>query len=158
MTVDINGISREEGVRILNQFYEKVVPFDIAEDQKIVNPERVAATLIIPESCFPFSGYCIDGIKNCDNGYHYEVRFSSILDHIFLRAYIENDCMTDKRVFNLIFCPNEPNPKVKELVRLMAFSRQELARILVIGQYRYDSLVEISKLGRRRGALAIIIN
>ena len=34
--------------------------------------------------------------------------------------------MTDtRREFNLIFCPNDPNPKVKELVRLMAFYGQE---------------------------------
>ena len=86
---------------------DKAVPFTIIEDSKIVNTERVSATLVIPESSFPYSGVWISGIKDSDNYFHYRSQISATLDDIFLRSHIENDDMTDTTMeFNLVFCPN----------------------------------------------------
>jgi hypothetical protein len=53
----------DEANKILRQLYDKAVQFTIPEDSRLVNPERVAAILVIPESCFPFSGYWIGGTE-----------------------------------------------------------------------------------------------
>jgi hypothetical protein len=60
--------------------------------------------------------------------------------------------MTDRREFNLVFCPNDPNPKLKELVRIMAFSGQEIITITLVGPYCYDARIVFSRLDRTRGA------
>lgn len=144
--------SKKEVDNILRQDYSKAVPFTIEEDSKIVNAENITATLIVPESCFPYSGDWIGGFKDGDNNYHYRSQIGTTLDHIFLRAYIENDDMTDrKREFNLVFCPNDPDPKVKELVRVMAFSGQEIVSLLLIGPYRHGANAELLKLDRKCG-------
>jgi hypothetical protein len=57
-----------------------------------------------------------------------------------------------RREFNLVFCPNDPNPKAKELVKVMTSSGQKLVRLLVIGRYCYNSRLEMSRLDRTLGA------
>jgi hypothetical protein len=141
----INNIDSNQVDNILRQFYNKAVSFAVAEDAKIVDAEKVTATFIIPESCFPFTGYG-DEIKN---NYNWQSQISATFNHIFLRLWIEDNYNIDSRKdFNLIFCPNDPNRKVKDLVRLMAFSGQELARILLIGQYKYEVITKGLELRR----------
>ena len=135
--MDINSIdSKQEANNILRQFYNKAVPFTVAEDAKIVNAENVTATFIIPESCFPFTGY---DVHEFENNYNWQSQISTSLHHIFLRLWIEDNYNIDSRKeFNLVFCPNDPNRKVKEFIRTMAYSGQKILRIYLIGQYKYD--------------------
>ena len=69
--------------------------------------------------------------------------------------------MTDTRresnlVFNLVFCPDDPNSKVKELVSRMAHSDKDFVG-LIMGPYRYDAHVELSQLDRRQGSLVALV-
>jgi hypothetical protein len=81
--------------------------------------------LVIPESCFPYSGVWIGGIKDGDNYYHYRSH------DIFLKWYIENDDMTDtRREFNLVFCPNA----CVELSRIDGTRRAQIQRMKMIAQ------------------------
>jgi hypothetical protein len=101
----------------------------------VVNAEKIAATLIISEDCFPFTGYGYE----VDNNYRWRSQVSTILGHIFLRIRIENEFDVDSRQeFNLVFCPNDPSPKVRALVNSMAYSGQETVKFLLMGQYKYD--------------------
>jgi hypothetical protein len=135
--MNINSIdSKQEANNVLRQYYNKVVPFTVAEDAKIVNAENVTATFIIPESCFPFTGYDVDEFEN---NYNWQSEISVTLDHIFLRLWIEDNYNIDTRKeFNLVFCPNDPNRKVKQFIKTMAYSGQQFLRILLIGQYKYE--------------------
>jgi hypothetical protein len=135
--MDINSTdSIQEANDLLRQYYNKAVPFSVADDAKIVNAENVTATFIIPEGCFPFTGY---DVNEFENDYDWHSQISVTLDHIFLRLWIEDNYNIDSRKeFNLVFCPNDPNRKVKEFVRTMGYSGQKILRILLIGQYKYD--------------------
>ena len=135
--MSINSIdSIQEANNLLRRFYNKAVPFTIGEDAKIVNAEKVTATFIIPESCFPFTGYDVDEFEN---NYNWHSQISVTLDHVFLRLWIEDNYNIDSRKeFNLVFCPNDPNRKVKEFIKTMAYSGQQFLRIYLIGQYKYD--------------------
>jgi len=135
--MEINNIdSKQEANNILRQFYNKAVSFTITEDAKIVNAEKVTATFIVPDSCFPFTGYNVDEFEN---NYDWQIQISATLDHIFLRFWIEDSFNIDSRKeFNLVLCPNDPNRKVKEFIKTMAYSGQKILRILLIGQYLYD--------------------
>jgi hypothetical protein len=87
--------------------------------------------LVIPESCFPYSGVWIGGIKDDVNYYHYRSQISATLDDIFLRSYIENDDMTDtRREFNLVFCLNV----CVKLSRIGRTRRAEMRRVKMIAQ------------------------
>ena len=87
--------------------------------------------LVIPESCFPYSGVWIGGIKDGDNHYHYRSQISATLDHIFLMSYIENDDMTDTmREFNLVFCPTA----CVGLSRIDRTRRAQMRRVKMIAQ------------------------
>jgi hypothetical protein len=76
--------SKQEANNVLRQYYNKVVPFTVAEDAKIVNAENVTATFIIPESCFPFTGY---DVVEFENNYNWHSQISVTIDHIFLRLW-----------------------------------------------------------------------
>jgi hypothetical protein len=111
------------------------VLFTVADDSELVNAENVATTLIISENCFAFTGYGYE----VDNNNRWRSQVSTVLGHIFLRIRIENEFDIDSRKeFNLVFCPNDPSPKLRTLVDSMAYSRQETLRFLMIGQYKYD--------------------
>jgi hypothetical protein len=131
--MNINSIdSKQEANNLLRQYYNKVLPFTVAEDATIVNAEKV--TFTIPESCFPFTGYDVDEFEN---NYNWHSQVSVTLDHIFLRLWIEDNYNIDTRKeFNLVFCPNDPNRKVKEFIRTMAYSGQKILRIYLISQSR----------------------
>ena len=136
MTIEINNLANvEEAHNILGEYFAKKVLFTVADDSELVNAEKIAATLIIPENCFPFTGYGYE----VDNNYRWRSQVSTILGHIFLRIRIENEFDIDSRKeFNLVFCPNDPSPKIQTLVNSMAYSGQETLRFLMIGQYKYD--------------------
>jgi hypothetical protein len=136
LTVEINNLdSIEEAHNILGEYFTKKVLFTVVDDSELVNAEKVATTLIIPEDCFPFTGYGYE----VDNNYRWRSQVSTILGHIFLRIRIENEFDVDSRQeFNLVFCPNDPSPKVRALVNSMAYSGQETVKFLLIGQYKYD--------------------
>lgn len=136
MTVEIGNLGNvDEANNILRQYFAKRVLFTIADDSELVNAEKVAATLIIPENCFLFTGYGYE----IDNNYKWQSQVSTILGHIFLRIRIENGFDIDSRKeFNLVFCPNDPNPKLRALVNSMAYSGQETIRLPMIGQYKYE--------------------
>ena len=124
MTVEINNLGNVgEAHNILGEYFAKKVLFTVADDSELVNAEKIAATLIIPENCFPFTGYGYE----VDNNYRWRSQVSTILGHIFLRIRIENEFDVDSRQeFNLVFCPNDPSPKVRVLVNSMAYSDRKL--------------------------------
>ena len=136
MTIEINNLGNvEEAHNILGEYFAKKVLFTVADDSELVNAEKIAATLIIPENCFPFTGYGCE----VNNNYRWRSQVSTILGHVFLRIRIENEFDVDSRQeFNLVFCLNDPSPKVRVLVDSMAYSGQETLRFLMIGQYKYD--------------------
>jgi hypothetical protein len=58
LTVEFNNLdSVEEAHNVLRQHFAKKVLFTVVDDSELANAEKVAATLIIPENCFPFTGY-----------------------------------------------------------------------------------------------------
>jgi hypothetical protein len=120
LTVEINNLdSIDEAHNILGEYFAKKILFTVVDDSEHVNAEKIAATLIIPENCFPFTGYGYE----VDNNYRWRSRVSTILGHIFLRIRIENEFDVDSRQeFNLVFCPNDPSPKIRTLVNSMAYS------------------------------------
>jgi len=136
LTIEINNLGNvEEAHNILGEYFAKKVLFTVADDSELVNAEKIAATLIIPENCFPFTGYGCE----VNNNYRWRSQVSTILGHVFLRIRIENEFDVDSRQeFNLVFCLNDPSPKVRVLVDSMAYSGQETLRFLMIGQYKYD--------------------
>ena len=83
----ININSKKKLNDLLRQYYNKVVPFTVAEDANIVT-----ATFIIPESCFPFTGYG----DEIENNYNWQSQISAPLNHIFLRLWIEDNYNIDK--------------------------------------------------------------
>jgi hypothetical protein len=74
LTVEINNLGNvEEAHDILKQYFAKKVLVTVADDSEIVNTEKVAATLIIPENCFPFTGYGYE----IDNNYSWQSQVST---------------------------------------------------------------------------------
>ena len=70
MTVEINNLGNVgEAHNILGEYFAKKVLFTVVADSELVNAEKVAATLIISEDCFPFTGY----------GYELDTRYICIV-------------------------------------------------------------------------------